>query len=105
MDHGTLMKKLFLPLAFSLLLPTAAIAQLDPEVADQCKDARDFYGCVKAFTTPARRTNDVAPLAGAMGQVAAGLITGPNVRNSASNFPTGFIPSELIEGILRDVLR
>ena len=81
MHHGTSMNKLLLPLAFSLLLPTAAIAQVDPAVADQCKDARDFYGCVRAFTTPARRSDGFAPL-GAMGQMAAGLISGPYVRNS-----------------------
>ena len=99
------MKKLLLPLAFTLLVPTAAIAQVDPTVADQCKDARDFYGCVRAFTTPARRSDGFAPLAGAMGQVAAGLISGPYVRNSASNFPPGVIPADLVEGILRGVLR
>ena len=99
------MKKLFLPLAFGLLLPTAAIAQVAPEVADQCKEARDFYGCVRAFTTPARRTADFAPFAGTMGQMAAGLISGPYVRNSASNFPPGVIPADLVEGILRGVLR
>ena len=99
------MKKLFLPLAFGLLLPTAALAQVDPRVAAQCKDARDFYGCVRAFTTPARRSDDVAPLAGAMGQVATGMISGPYVRNSASNFTPGVIPADLVEGILRGVLR
>jgi hypothetical protein len=25
------------------------LAQVDAEVADQCKDARDFYGCVQGF--------------------------------------------------------
>ena len=105
MHHGTSMNKLLLPLAFSLLLPTAAIAQVDPAVADQCKDARDFYGCVRAFTTPARRSDGFAPLAGAMGQMAAGLISGPYVRNSPSNFPPGVVPAGLVEGILRGVLR
>jgi hypothetical protein len=104
-QHGRSMKQLLIPLAFGLLVPVAAVAQVDAEVASQCKDARDFYGCVRAFKTPARRTDDFAPLAGAMGQVAAGLISGPYVRNSASNFPTGVIPSELVEGILRGVLR
>ena len=99
------MKQLLYLLAFGLLFPAAALAQVDAEVAAQCKDARDFYGCVRAFTTPARRTADFAPFAGAMGQMAAGLISGPYVRNSASNFPPNVIPADLVEGILRGVLR
>ena len=39
---GIEIKKLVLPLAFGLLLPTAALAQVNPKVAAQCKDARDF---------------------------------------------------------------
>ena len=99
------MKKILLPLVFSLLLPAAAIAQVDPAVADQCKDARDFYGCVRAFTTPARRSDAIAPLAGVMGQVAAGLISGPTYRNAPMNVYPGMNPAGLVEGILRGVLR
>ena len=105
MHHGTSMNKLLLPLAFSLLLPTAAIAQVDPAVADQCKDARDFYGCVRAFTTPVRRSDDTAPFDGVMEQVAAGLISGPSYRNVLQTFPRGMNPAGLVEGILRGVLR
>ena len=36
------MNKFLLPLAFGLFLPTAALAQINPDVAAQCKDARDF---------------------------------------------------------------
>ena len=92
------MKQLLIPLAIGLLVPVAAVAQVDAEVASQCKDARDFYGCVRAFTTPARRTDDFAPLAGAMGQVAAGLISGPYVRNSASNLPQASFLLSLLRG-------
>ena len=99
------MKKILLPLAFGLLIPTTALAQVDPEVAAQCKDARDFYGCVRAYTTPARRSDDAAPLAGVMGQVAAGLISGPTYRNAPTNFSQGMNPAGLVEGILRGVLR
>ena len=99
------MKKLFLPLAFGLLLPTTAIAQVAPEVADQCKEARNFYGCVGAFTTPHQSRADRVPLAGVMRPVATALISGPNLRNSASNFSPGVIPADLVEGILRGVLR
>ena len=99
------MKQLLYLLAFGLLFPAAALAQVDTEVAAQCKDARDFYGCVRALTTPARRKADFGPFAGPMGQMAAGLISGPYVRNSASNFPPGAFPAGLVEGILQGVLR
>ena len=99
------MKQLLFPLAIGLLVPSAALAQVDPEVADQCKEARDFYGCVRAFTTPARRSDAIAPLAGVMGQVAAGLISGPTYRNAPTNVYPGMNPAGLVEGILRGVLR
>ena len=99
------MKKLFLPLAFGLLLPTSALAQVAPKVAAQCKEVRDFYGCVRAFKTPPESRADRAPLAGVIGPMATALISGPNLRNSASNFPPGVIPADLVEGILRGVLR
>ena len=38
------MKQLLIPIAFGLLFPTAVLAQVDSEVAPQCKDARGFYG-------------------------------------------------------------
>ena len=104
-QHGISMNQLLVLLAFGLLVPAAALAQVDAEVAAQCKDARDFYGCVRALTTPARRKADFGPFAGPMGQMAAGLISGPYVRNSASNFPPGVIPAGLVEGILQGVLR
>jgi len=99
------MKQLLLLLAIGFLVPSAALAQVDSEVADQCKDARDFYGCVRAFTTPARRSDAIAPLAGVMGQVAAGLISGPTYRNAPRNVYPGMNPAGLVEGILRGVLR
>jgi len=65
------MKQLLYLLAFGLLVPSTALAQVDAVVAAQCRDARDFYGCVRAFTTPARRSDDIAPLAGVMGSCEA----------------------------------
>ena len=56
------MKQLLIPIAFGLLFPTAVFAQLDGEVAAQCKDARDFYGCVRAFTDPPQSRADLGPL-------------------------------------------
>ena len=78
---------------------------MDAEVAAQCKDARDFYGCVRAFTTQAQRSNDIAPLTGVMGQVVADLISGPKYRNTPTSFYQGMNPAGLVEGILRGVLR
>ena len=99
------MKQLLYLLAFGLLFPAAALAQVDAEVAAQCKDARDFYGCVRAFATSAQRSNDIEPLVGVMGQVAADLISGPTYRNAPTSFSRGMIPAGLVEGILRGVLR
>ena len=102
---GIKMKKLVLPLAFGILLPTAAFAQVDPKVAAQCQDARDFYGCVRAFAMPPQSGADRTPLAGVMGQMAAGLISGPTFRNAPTNLSQGVNPVGLVEGILRGVLR
>ena len=70
----------------------------------QCRVARDFYGSVRAFTTLAQNSDDTAPLAGVMGQVAAGLVSGPNYRNTPTYFSRGMNPACLVEGIMRGVL-
>ena len=99
------MNKFLLPLAFGLFLPTAALAQINPDVAAQCKDARDFYGCVRAFTAPPQSRAERPPLGGVMAPLAAGLIAGPMLQNTPSNFSRGVNPASLVEGILRGVLR
>ena len=99
------MKQLLPLLAFGLLVPSTALARVDAEVAAQCRDARDFYGCVRAFTTPVRRSDDIDTYTGVMGQVAAGLISGQGYRNAPQNFPRDMNPAGLVEGILRGVLR
>ncbi|WP_226411885.1 hypothetical protein [Synechococcus sp. MU1642] len=81
------------------------MAQVDAEVAAQCKDARDFYGCVRAFTAHPQSRADLGPLGGAMGQMAACLISGPSFRSSPANVPPGVIPVGLAEEILREVFR
>ena len=73
-QHGRSVKQLLHLLAFDLLVPSTALAQVDAEVAAQCRVARDLYGCVRAFTTPVRRFDDTPPFDSVMGQVAAGLI-------------------------------
>ena len=40
-----------------------------------------------------------------MGQVAAGLISGPTYRHAPKYFPWGINPAGLVEGILQGVLR
>ena len=104
-QQGRPMKQLLPLLAYGLLVPSAALARVDPNVAAQCQDARDFYGYVRAFTTPVRRSDDTAPYTGVMGQVAAGLIPGPTCRNAPTNFSRSMNPTGLVEGILRGVLR
>ena len=58
-QNGKPMNQLLYLLAFGVLVPSAALAQVDAEVAAQCRDARDFYGCVRSFTTAVRRSDDM----------------------------------------------
>ena len=104
-QHGRSMKQVLFLLAFGLLVPSAALAREGSNVAAKCQDARDFYGCVRAFTTPAQRSDDIAPLAGVMGQVAAGLISSPTYLIGQTNVSQVMNPAGLVEGILRAVLR
>ena len=85
--HVTMLKLLTATTA-SILLAAPAIAVVDPKVAAQCKDARDFVGCVKAFTSPAAITTDdgLEGLRNAMKQVAARLSAGMNYRDSTLTF-------------------
>ena len=66
-QHGRSMKQLLQLLAFGRLVPSTALARVNAEVAAQCRDARDFYGCVRAFTITVRRSDDTAPFDGVMG--------------------------------------
>ena len=97
-QHGRSMKQLLHLLAFGLLVTSTALAQVDAEVAAQCRDARDFYGCVRALTTPVRRSDDTPPFDGAMGQVAAGLISAQGYRNAPQTFPRDMIRLVLLKG-------
>ena len=104
-QHDRSMKQLHFLVAFGLLVPSTALAQVDAEMPAQCQDTRDFYGCVRAFTTPVQRSDDTPPFDGVMGQVAAGLISGPGYRNATTVFRQDMNPAGLVEGILRGVLR
>ena len=85
--------------AAAVLLTAPAWAQVDPKVAAQCRDARDFLGCVKAFTTPASQpSDDLTGLRGAMKQVAARLSSGTNLRDSTITFQPVIDQLALVEG-------
>ncbi|QNJ30304.1 hypothetical protein [Synechococcus sp. A15-24] len=62
------------------------LAQVDPQVAEQCKDARDFLGCVKAFSQPAKINDELSALRDAMKKVASRLASGTSLNNSSSTF-------------------
>ena len=73
--------------AFDGLIPSAADAQVDPKIAKQCKDARDFLGCVKAFTSPAGPVDDgLQSLRNAMKKVASRLAAGTSLGDSTETF-------------------
>ena len=69
-------------------LPSVSSAQVNPKIAAQCKDARDFLGCVKAFSAPASSQVDdpLSPLRNAMKQVAERLSMGTSLRDSTITF-------------------
>jgi hypothetical protein len=68
--------------------PAVCLAQVNPKIAAQCKDARDFLGCVKAFSAPASSQVDdpLNPLRNAMKQVAERLNMGTSLRDSTITF-------------------
>jgi hypothetical protein len=97
------MRALLIPMLAMLSMP--ANAQVDPKVAAQCKDARDFVGCVKAFTTPSIQASDeLTALRGAMKQVAARLTSGTNLRDSTITFQPVVDALALVEGSYPDSL-
>ena len=99
------MKRLFLIALPALLASTPVLAQVDPKIAAQCKDARDFIGCVKAFTTPAVDTeNDLTALRSAMKQVAARLRSGTSLNDSTSTFRPVVDELALVESSYSDSL-
>lgn len=99
--------KIFASILFIAPISAAgAKAQVDPEIAKQCKDARDFLGCVKAFTTPAtaNETDQLTPLRNAMKQVAARLRAGTSLRDSSMTFQPVVDQLAIVEGSNADSL-
>ena len=82
------MKRFVLAVAvLATILP--ASAQVDPKVAKQCKDARDFVGCVKAFSTPITPTpvdDGMDGLRNAMKAVSGRIDSGFSLRESTLFF-------------------
>ena len=73
--------------AAAVLIGGPAMGQVDPKVASQCKDARDFLGCVKAFTQPQQQPDDgLGNLRSAMKQVSARITRGFSLRDSTLFF-------------------
>tara|TARA_B100002051_G_scaffold257296_1_gene274557 strand:+ start:873 stop:1346 length:474 start_codon:yes stop_codon:yes gene_type:complete len=88
-----------------VLTASTAHAQVDPKVAAQCKDARDFLGCVKAFTTPAAQADDgLTPLSNAMKQVAGRLRSGTSLNDSTETFRPVIDELALVESTYKDSL-
>jgi hypothetical protein len=74
-------------LAGAFFLATPAIAQVDPKIHKQCIEAKDYAGCVKAFTTPQQEIDDgLNSLRAAMKQVAARIRSGFSLRDSTPFF-------------------
>jgi len=66
-----------------------ASAQVDPKIAKQCKDARDFVGCVKAFSAPPAPTpvdDGLDGLRNAMKAVSGRIDSGFSLRDSTLFF-------------------
>jgi len=81
--------KRFLPALIALAAILPASAQIDPKVAKQCKDARDFVGCVKAFSTPQVLTpvdDGLDGLRNAMKAVSGRIDSGFSLRDSTVFF-------------------
>lgn len=70
------------------LLPASSWAEgIDPKIHKQCKDARDYTGCVKAFTPlPPTSDDELSALLAAMKQVAARITTGFALRDATLFF-------------------
>jgi len=95
----------FLAAAATLLMAAPVLAAPTPEVTAKCKDARDFQGCVKAFTSTAPAEDDaLTPLRNAMKQVAARLRSGTSLRDSSEVFRPVVDQLAIIEGQYTDQL-
>lgn len=92
-------------LLLALLVGMPALAGMDPKVAAQCKDARDFVGCVKAFSEPQQQPDDgLGNLRSAMKQVSARIRNGFSLRDSTLFFQPLTDQLALVAGKYQDSL-
>ncbi len=94
-------------LAISLFaLPASSWAEsVDPKIHKQCKDARDYIGCVKAFTSPPPPSDDgLSSLRAAMKQVSARIRSGFSLRDSTLFFQPLTDQLALVRSTHRDSL-
>jgi len=81
------MRRLLIAGALALCVLPGTAQQVDPKTHKLCKEARDYAGCVKAFTTPtAPQEDSLAPLRNAMKQIAARLSFGTSLADSTATF-------------------
>lgn len=87
------------------MLATPSIAQVDPVTHKQCVEARDYAGCVKAFTSPQTGIEDgLEGLRAAMKQVAARVRSGFSLRDSTLFFQPVTDQLALVSGKYPDSL-
>ena len=66
---------------------SSSYAQVNPGLAEQCKDTRSFMGCVNAFTMPSSQPeNGLSALRNAMKESANRLVIATNIENSERDF-------------------
>lgn len=73
---------------FFISAPSNSLAEsIDSKIHERCKDARDYVGCVKAFTSPEQPVDDgLSGLRSAMKQVSARIRGGFSLRDSTLFF-------------------
>lgn len=99
------MRRLLIAGALLLCAMPGTAQQADPKTHKLCKEARDYAGCVKAFTTPtAPQEDSLAPLRNAMKQVAARLEAGTSLRDSTGTFQPVIDQLAIVESSQPDAL-
>lgn len=89
----------------ALCLALPAVAAVDPATHKACSQARDYAGCVKAFSTPQEPVDDgLGNLRAAMKQVASRIANGFSLRDSTLFFQPVTDQLALVSGRFPDSL-
>lgn len=89
----------------ALCLALPAVAAVDPATHKACSQARDYAGCVKAFSTPQEPVDDgLGSLRAAMKQVASRIANGFSLRDSTLFFQPVTDQLSLVSGKYPDSL-